>query len=296
VHPLRAPAAPAARLASPRLAVWPRCPLLRRARHVSRRTLGRAVTLSQGPTASCTPSRSATSCRDRTRAPSSAGGLIACDMLLCVRVSVCVARRNRPRTVGPKLAGAGNMAVGGPRCATRPSGLLGREPLAVAASPSPLRERTPGGRAGGLRWSATRTRSRTCASQPAGLALGCAPAARAAACPRVPAAPRPLQLLYGDVVVPLVGLELVLQKGGQAGSRQVQVASGADEEPQPLRCAMPYLGVTVTLDFWARLHDFATLGLAPPGWSTVPILILSCAARFLILFVAVPPDAASMHV
>jgi hypothetical protein len=26
--------------------------------------------------------------------------------------------------------------------------------------------------------------------------------------------------------------------------------------------------VTVTLDFWARLHNFATLGLAPPDWST----------------------------
>ncbi len=35
--------------------------------------------------------------------------------------------------VTEQLAGAGNVAVGGPRCATRPSGLLGRELLAVAA-------------------------------------------------------------------------------------------------------------------------------------------------------------------
>jgi hypothetical protein len=65
----RAPAAPAARLAAPRLAPWPRCPLLRRAKHVSRLIRHRSATSRQGPT---------------SRASSSAGGLIACDMLLCV--------------------------------------------------------------------------------------------------------------------------------------------------------------------------------------------------------------------
>jgi hypothetical protein len=96
----RAPAAPAARLASPRLAAWPRCPLLRRAKHVSRLTRRRSVVSRQGPTSSCKPSRAATSCTDRTRAPSSAGGLIACDMLLCVRVSAseCEARTKRQRS------------------------------------------------------------------------------------------------------------------------------------------------------------------------------------------------------
>ncbi len=41
--------------ASPRLAPWPRCPLLRRAKHVSRRTVGRAATSRQGPMSSVQP-------------------------------------------------------------------------------------------------------------------------------------------------------------------------------------------------------------------------------------------------
>jgi hypothetical protein len=43
------PRAPAARLASPRLAPWPRCPLLRRAKHVSRLTMGRRDPLRSAP-------------------------------------------------------------------------------------------------------------------------------------------------------------------------------------------------------------------------------------------------------
>jgi hypothetical protein len=88
VHQLHPPPC----LASPR-AAWPRCPLLRRAKHVPRRTVGRAVVSHQGPMSSVAPLRAAPSCRDRTRAPSSAGGLIAWDMLLCV----CVERGGGPR-------------------------------------------------------------------------------------------------------------------------------------------------------------------------------------------------------
>jgi hypothetical protein len=100
VHPLRAPAAC---LASPRLAAWPRCPLLRRAKHVSRRTVGRAATSRQGPMSSVAKNRAASSCRDRTRAPSSAGGLMLL-MLLCVcgcvwlpHMSHLALRRHRQR-------------------------------------------------------------------------------------------------------------------------------------------------------------------------------------------------------
>jgi hypothetical protein len=71
----RAPAAraPAACVCAPRFAApraaWPRCPLLRHAKHVSRLTLGRAVTLRQGPRSSVAPTSSAAFCRATVRAP-----------------------------------------------------------------------------------------------------------------------------------------------------------------------------------------------------------------------------------
>jgi hypothetical protein len=88
------------RRASPRLAPWPRCPILRRAKHVSRLTMGRAVTSRQGPRTSVAPTRSAASCRARTRAPSSARDLNACDMLLFSHTVACTSAAmgsSRPR-------------------------------------------------------------------------------------------------------------------------------------------------------------------------------------------------------
>ncbi len=46
--------------------------------------------------------------------------------------------------------------------------------------------------------------------------------------------------------------------------------------------------------FWARLHDFATLGLAPPDWSTVPPSHPFLCRASDDSIVAVLPDAASM--
>jgi hypothetical protein len=140
---------PSPRLASPRLAAWPRCPLLRRSNHVSRRTVGRSATSRQGPMSSVATTRSAAASRDRTRASSSAGGLMLL-MLLCVCGCMACA------TTHKACAGAfGRRASTSPGTPTherrRPDGAAAQVPRAVPRRALSLQQRPHGPRPSGAR-------------------------------------------------------------------------------------------------------------------------------------------------
>ena len=99
--------------------------------------------------------------------------------------------------------------------------------------------------------------------------------------------PAPLSPVVWDVVV------LACLSALEGGRRALYAARASRDSVLP-RATLTRIGVTVTLDFWARLHDFATLGLAPPDWSTVPPSHPFLCRAGDDSIVAVLPDAASM--